>query len=80
MLTRWQCTTFSVERIVEQLQGEILYCPLSHPGHLVLSVFLGLELSDNTLQLPLGFTLREVAHLVVLWSDFDQPGWEKKIK
>lgn len=39
----------------------------------VLRVLLGLKFSHDTFQLPLSLALREVAHLVVLWSDFHQP-------
>lgn len=49
-----------------------------HSNSLILSVFLGLEFSNNALQLSLCFTLGEVAHLIVLRSNFYQPA--KKVE
>lgn len=46
---------------------------LCRPLPSVLGVLLGLELGHDAFQLPLRFTLREIAHLVVLGGDFNQP-------
>lgn len=50
-----------------------MYSPYTVRLGSVLRVLLGLKFSNNALQLPLSLALREVAHFVVLWSDFHQP-------